>query len=173
MHSPCPALSYTRPHILLSHSPSPFSCPVPNRSARSASVYLSASSSAQTFLMCCLFSFAASRFCRVRSSRRPRRHMFTRYFASVQFPVTFHRKPRAWHSSSAATTSAQPRRNIRYWVRNVRRTIVRGKRVWKGAGFKRGGGGLGGGGGGARGVRCWAALTYSSELLRCANGDAC
>lgn len=80
----------------------------PILSCLSASVYLSASSSAHTFLICSLFSLAASRFCRVFSSRRPRRHMLTLYFASVQLPVTFHRKPRAWHSSSAATTSAQP-----------------------------------------------------------------
>lgn len=33
--------------------------------------------------------------------------MLTLYFASVQLPATFHMKPRAWHSSRAATTSAQ------------------------------------------------------------------
>jgi hypothetical protein len=70
--------------------------------------HLLSSNSFHTFCILSLFSLAASRFCRVRSSRRPRRHMFTLYLASVQFPVTFQRKPRAWHSSRAATTSAQP-----------------------------------------------------------------
>lgn len=34
--------------------------------------------------------------------------MLTLYFASVQPPKTLYMKPRAWHSSSMATTSAQP-----------------------------------------------------------------
>lgn len=66
-----------------------------------------ASISAHTFSMCFRFSLAASRFCRVRSSRCARKHMLTLYFASVQLPRTLWMKPRAWHSSRAAITSAQ------------------------------------------------------------------
>jgi len=73
-----------------------------------APTHLFASSSAHACLIFSLFSLAASRFSLVRSRRSPRRHMLTLYFASLQLPVTFHRKPRAWHSSRAATTSAQP-----------------------------------------------------------------
>jgi hypothetical protein len=69
--------------------------------------HLFASISAHTFSMRSLFSLASCLFCAVRSRRSPRRHMLTLYFASVQLPVTFQRKPRAWHSSRAATTSAQ------------------------------------------------------------------
>ena len=72
-----------------------------------ARLYLFSSSSFHTFLILSRFSLAASRFWRVRSSRMPRRHMLTLCLASVQLPVTFHRNPWAWHSSSAATTSAQ------------------------------------------------------------------
>jgi len=72
-----------------------------------APTHLFASSSAHACLIFSLFSLAASRFSLVRSRRSPRRHMLTLYFASLQLPVTFHRKPRAWHSSRAATTSAQ------------------------------------------------------------------
>lgn len=70
-------------------------------------VYLFASNSAHTFLICSLFSLASSLFNRVRSNRCARRHIFTLYFASVQCPNTLCMKPRAWHSSSAAMTSAQ------------------------------------------------------------------
>ena len=72
--------------------------------------HLFASSSAHTVSILSRFSLAASRFSLVRSSLCARRHLLTWYFASVQLPVTFQRKPRAWHSSRAATTSAQSSR---------------------------------------------------------------
>jgi hypothetical protein len=84
--------------------------PVPCLFLVSLCAHLFASNSAHTSLIFARFSLAASLFLAVRSSRCARKHMLTAYFASVQFPVTFQRKPRAWHSSSAATTSAQSRR---------------------------------------------------------------
>lgn len=79
----------------------------PHTCSSSFHAHLFSSNSFHTFCIFSLFSLAASRFCFVRSSRRPRRHILTLYFASVQFPVTFQMKPRLWHSSRAATTSAQ------------------------------------------------------------------
>lgn len=69
--------------------------------------HLLSSISFHTSFILSRFSFAAARFLAVRSSRCARRHMFTLCLASVQLPVTFQIKPRAWHSSRAATTSAQ------------------------------------------------------------------
>ena len=91
-----------------------------------AHAHLFSSNSFHTFCIFSLFSLAASRFCFVRSSRRPRRHMLTLYFASVQFPVTFQMKPRLWHSSSAATTSAQ---SIPWMLEGVRCGLRGGGRV--------------------------------------------
>lgn len=108
--------------------------------------HLFASSSAHTFSIFCRFSLATSRFLAVFSSRCARRHMFTLYFASVQFPVTFQRKPRAWHSSRAATTSAQSSKGRQQgsgWCK-----VHRGMLLWQ----------VG-----------WA---YSFALLRCGDGDA-
>jgi hypothetical protein len=71
--------------------------------------------------------------------------MFTLYLASVQFPVTFQRKPRAWHSSSAATTSAQPGVVLAEVIGNFGREEDGGRKE----------------------------EAHSSGLLRCGDVDAC
>jgi hypothetical protein len=96
---------YTRPYSYILNT----SCP--------RTAHLLASNSAHTFSIFSRFSFAASLFSRVFSSLCARRHMFTLYFASVQLPVTFQMKPRAWHSSRAATTSAQSIESVSRWLR--------------------------------------------------------
>lgn len=78
--------------------------------------YEFASISSHTFLMCSLFSFAASRFSLVRSRRCARRHRVTLCLASLQFPKVFQRKPWAWHSSRMAITSAQSIRGLADWL---------------------------------------------------------
>lgn len=62
-----------------------------------------------------LLIFAACRFAFVRSSLSARRHLLTWVFASLHMPIAFHRKPRAWHSSSIVMTSSQPCRVSAWW----------------------------------------------------------
>ena len=54
------------------------------------------------------FAFATSRLCAVRSNRSRRRHLLTCVLTSLHMPMDFHKKPRAWHSSSAFMISSHP-----------------------------------------------------------------
>jgi len=91
--------------------------PAPNIQSSSTDVQLLASISAQRAFTFSRFCFAVSLFFAVRSNLSARRHMFTSCLRFVHMPMVFHKKPLAWHSSSAVMISSQPGRVVRRRLR--------------------------------------------------------